>query len=337
MYPNVFIAEDFFENYDTEYKKIPQLNLYSENLEGNNKINSLSRIRDLLLASNIYSDISNSSLLNYNVKQFGTYNNLKDLVFHRIIKDSSFTNGRKLIIRQQKSDCNKSGFCYFTNQDTSDCINESQQNGKIVLGKDFLKTPFYLENTFASESTNETIYQIEKSKHPCTGLVIIDKYLFNDARNQSPKIPNLISFLNELIPKELIKPFEVDIIIQNDSNNQLFNSKFNQILEAFPNRLSLHIYAPYNIDQEHDRYLITNYSTYSVGVPFDRNTNVSCNFYPSNNSTDAIKMSYKLWREKVHLAFVVIKNTPESMGLIQTIWKSDDLVHTIFDGVEKGE
>jgi hypothetical protein len=48
-------------------------------------------------------------------------------------------------------------------------------------------------------------------------------------------------------------------------------------------------------------------------------------------------MSYKLWREKVHLAFDAIKNTPESIGFIQTIWKSDDLVHTIFDGVEKGD
>lgn len=336
MYPNIFVSEGFFENIDIESKKIPQLNIYSNDSEVENKFKSIQRIRDLLLVSNIYSDITDKSLVKYHAKQFGTYNNLKDLIFHRVIKDSNFTNGRKLFIRQQKSDCDKSGFCYFTNQDTSECINESQQNGKIVLGKDFLKTPFYLEHTFASESTNDKIFQIEKSKHPCTGIIIIDKYLFNDAKNHSKKIPNLISFLNELIPKELINPFEIDIITQNDSKNQLFNSKFNQILEAFPNKLSLHIYAPISLNQVTDRYLITNYSILSIGHPFDRDTNVSCNFFPSNNSTDAIKSSYKLWREKVHLAFDVIKNTPESMGFIQTIWKSDNLVHTIFDALEKG-
>jgi hypothetical protein len=333
MYPNIFVSEGFFENFDNEYKKIPQSNVYSVNLEDENKIKSISRIRDLLMASNIYSDISDKAVVKYHAKQFGTYNNLKDLIFHRIIKDSNFANGRKLVIRQQKSDCNKSGFCYFTNQDTSDCINESKQNGKIVLGKDFLKTPFYLENTFASESTDETIYQIEKSKHPCTGLVIIDRFLFQDDPGRSKKIPNLISFLNELITKELVNPFEVDIITQNDSKNQLFNSKFEEISKAFQNKLSLHIYAPSRLNQESDRYLITNYSIFSIGHPFDRDTNVSCGFYPSNESKDDIKASYKLWSEKVQLALDVIKNTPKSMGLIQTIWKSDDLVHTIFDGV----
>lgn len=331
MFPNVYVSEDFFENVDMEWAKIPQTSIYSTNVEDEDKRKSINRIKDLMLASNIYSDITDKSLVKYHTKQFGTYNNFKDLILNSAIKDSSYRNGRSLTIRSELKDYNQSGFCYFTNIDFIEWFKKSQEIGKIIVGKDFLNSSFYLNNTFASEVTDEKITQISKAKHPCSGLIIIDKYLFDDASSRLPKIPNLIAFLKELIPIEFDGKFQIDIITENKSNDRLFETKINQILESFSNNLSLSVYAPGAINQENDRYLITNYAVFSVGHPFDRNTNVSCNFYPSNNSINDIKNSYNIWKEKVSLALDIINKTPKSIGLYKAIWKSDEIKHSIFE------
>jgi hypothetical protein len=330
MFPNVFISEEFFNEFDLEWSNLPKLNIYDTNDDVENKTKSLNRIRDLMLASNIYSDITDKSLIKYHTKQFGTYNNFKDLILHKAIKESSYANTRSLVMRQNFNSCNKSGFCYFTNKSNSESLKETEKTGKIILGNDFLQTPFYLNHTFGSESTNQTIHQISKVKHPCTGLVIMDRYLFDDTSSQNiNKIANLISFLKELIPASLSKPFEIDIITENRSNNNLFEKRYNQIIEAFNGSISLHIYAPDKI--EHDRYLITNYAIFSVALPFVGDTSVSCNFFPSNTSIEAIKNSYKIWSDKLSLAYDFVKKTPRSIGLSKTIWKSDDTLHTIFN------
>ncbi len=331
MYPNIYVSEDFFDNVDIEWSKIPQTSIYSTNLEDEDKRKSLNRIKDLMLTSNIYSDITDKSLVKYHTKQFGTYNNFKDLILNTAIKDSSYKNGRNLNIRNELKDYNKNSFCFFTNYDYSECNEKSQEIGKIIVGRDFLNSSFYLNNTFATESTDEKIHQISKSKHPCKNLIIIDKYLFDDASSRLPKIPNLLLFLKELIPPKFKGKFQIDIITENKSNDRLFESKINQILEAFSNNLSLHVYAPGTINQENDRYLITNYAVFSVGHPFDRNTNVSCNFYPSNNSINDIKNSFHIWREKIELALDIINKTPKTIGLYKSIWKSDDIKHSIFE------
>jgi hypothetical protein len=329
MYPNVFVSEEFFDQFDLEWANLPNSNIYDTNEEGENKVKSLNRIRDLMLSSNIYSDITDKSLVKYHTKQYGTYNNFKDLILHKAIKESNYKNGRNLAIRQEVKNCNKSGFCYFTNNDYAGCIEESKKTGKIILGDNFLKDPFFLQHTFGAESTNQTIFQIEKVKHPCNGIIIMDRYLFDDTNSQKTnKITNLISFLKELIPPELNKPFEIDILTENMSNNKLFDKKYDEILEAFPGKVSLHIYAPKKI--EHDRYLITNYAIFSIALPFVGNTSVSCNFFPSNTSIEAIKNAHKIWRDKLSLALDIVKNTSDSIGLYKTIWKSDDIKHSIF-------
>ena len=330
MYPNVFVTEKFFDKFDSEWTNLSKSNIYDTNDVEENKAKSLNRIRDLMLTSNIYSDITDKSLIKYHTKQFGTYNNFKDLILHKAIKESNYKNGRSLAIRQEVKTCNKSGFCYFTNNEHSECLEETKKTGKIVLGNNFLQDPFFLHHTFGAESTNQTIFQIEKVKHPCNGIIIMDRYLFDDTNSQTTdKITNLITFLKELIPTELVNPFEIDILTENMSNNDLFDKKYKKILDAFHGKISLHIYAPKKI--EHDRYLITNYAIFSVALPFVGDTSVSCNFFPSNTSIEAIRNAHKIWSDKLSLASDIVNKTPRSIGLFKSIWKSDDTLHTIFN------
>lgn len=330
MYPNLFVSEEFFEKFDLELTNLSKSSIYDTNEVEENKAKSLNRIRDLMLTSNIYSDITDKSLVKYHTKQFGTYYNFKDLILHRAIKESNYKDGRKLVIRQEVKTCDKSGFCYFTNNNYYECLEETKKTGKIVLGNNFLQDPFFLQHTFGAESTNQTIFQIEKVKHPCNGIIIMDRYLFDDTNSQTTdKITNLITFLKELIPTELNNPFEIDILTENMSNNDLFDMKYKKILDAFFGKISLHIYAPKKI--EHDRYLITNYAIFSVALPFVGNTSVSCNFFPSNTSIEAIKNAHKIWSDKLSLAMDIVKNTRDSIGLYKSIWKSDNLEHSIYN------
>lgn len=330
MCPNIFVSKDFFDYFEIENSSISKQNIYTESNDVINKLKSLNRIRDLFLASNIYSDISTESAIKHFTLPNGVARNFKEFILHRKLKMSSenVSNG-KLYTKQKKENCNKSGFCYFTNNEENECNYQTKRSGKIVIGKNFLQTPFYLNHTFASENTNDKIFQVENLKYPCTGILIMDRYLFQDVDRKPPKIPNLISFLKYIISPELNVKFEIDIITEDIDNNNLYEKKYKSILNELGENISLHIYTTKKCD--HDRYLITNYSIFSIGLPFLGNTNVSCNFFPSNNSVEAIKNSYKIWHEKLINTTSLIKNIPFQIGEKKLVWKNDDIEHSIFN------
>lgn len=331
MYPNVFVTESFLNKFDVYHESLKQSSILDVDGTNEDKNQSLYRIRDLLLSSNIYTDLKVEELAKYHTMPEGSYQKMVDFIFHKIIKDVTYTeNSRKLISNKQQKDCKESNFCYFTNNNFEDCENQTKMSGKIILGNDFLNYPFFLKQTFAAELTNEQIIQVEKIKHPCSSLIIIDKYLFEDTPKRQPKIPNLIHFLKHLIPAGLSIPFELDIFIKNPENNAKVESKFNQILAAFPNKLSLHIYAPKTVNHR-DRCLITNYSVITIGHPFDDDqTSISCNFYPSNTNRQTIDAAYKTWLNNLTDANNLKNKTPEKYGYIKSIWPSDGKAHSIF-------
>jgi hypothetical protein len=174
MYPNVFVSEGFLDEFDNAYKQLSNESIYDVDSENENKKTSLQRIRDLLLSSNIYSDVTDKALIKYHTKQFGQYNNIKDLIFSSLIKENAFANCRKLVARKKQGDCLQSNFCYLTNNNFEECETQENSTGKIILGNDFLNKAFYLQQAFPIEPTDEKIHQIEKTKYPCSGLIIID-------------------------------------------------------------------------------------------------------------------------------------------------------------------
>ncbi len=339
-YPNLYISEIFLDSLD---KKLDEVRSHSLlDFDYSNKRKSLDRIIDLFFIGNIYSDIDEYTIDQFRNKSLNDYK-FKDILLKKIIEEDS--NKRIFEKGLKRNDCKLSNFCFFIDKNYEDCENLSQTEGKIVIGDDFLNSSFYLEQTFAGEDTDENIIQVDKIRHPCTSLVIIDRYLFSDDDRRPNKIPQFISFLKNIIPSELSKPFEVDIIIENKEKNII--NKYNQILKDFSNNISLHIYAVnkkyfFNYD-ESDRYLITNYSTIYIGHPWDRKTFISCNFYPSCDTKEKIKSSYATWIKKIIEAHNLIKTVPKngSFGNIKVVLKSDDekltlnIKHSIFESVKE--
>lgn len=331
MYPNTYVSNAFFEIFDECYKALGNSSIYEVDDSENSKRESLYRIKDLLLSSNITTDIKDSALRKYFSRENGTYNNLRDLILHQLIKGSAYANTPALSYNKGLEECDENNFCYFvdSNLQTSKSLPSKR---RIVLGDNFLETPFFLNHNFAVDQTDETVPQVEKIKHPCSSLIIIDRYLFQDTRTEQ-KTPNLIRFLKDLRPSEISTPFEVDIITEISDNDRRITSKYKQITEAIPENLSLHIYAVSNL-QEHDRYFITNYALITIGLPFVGNSNISCSFYPSNKGKDGVISAYRNWLNKIKYAKKIVETTRSSIGLLKTIWKSDEIQHSIFNIVE---
>ena len=331
-YPNLFVSEIFFDSLD---KKMDEVSSYSLlDIDNYSKRKSFDRIRELFLSGNIYTDIKKETIAKYRNNLNGTIIDNKHLILKSIWKAKANAHTRELVLEKNIEDCKLSNFCFFIDKNHEDCENLSQIEGKIIVGHDFLNSPFYLEQTFAGELTDKNINQVNKIKHPCGSMLIIDQYLFDQN-----KIPDLINFLEKIISPKLSKPFELDILIGTDEYNEVdIKNKYDKILNAFSNKISLHIVNDKSAfvnkkekGKESDRYFVTNYSTISIGHPFDRKTNISCNFYPSNNSIEGIISSYSIWKEKIIFAKKRIESAPEKSGKYYVKWKSDDIKHSIFE------
>ncbi len=326
MYPNIFISNKFwglFEEYRNEISNYP---FDDNNIELEQKRVSFFRIRSLILSSNIYTD-EDITLEDYCEKN-GVYENFKKLVFSLLIDSNLIATSKKIKPNTNITNCKNPDFCYFTNNSFEFCDSYSKKYGVIYLGANFLNVPFYLKNSFPLELTTEKIHQVEKIKHPCNSLIILDSFLFNGAG----KVTNLINFVEKMMPVQLSNKFQIDIIIQNPYDNQKIQKAYDKILHALKDKISLHIYLSNNLkDIESDRYILTNYAIINIGHPFDRNTNVSCSFYPSQSNIEDVSTSYKDIQQKRTIIKNVISKIEPIFRDNKTIWKSDDIKHSMIE------
>jgi hypothetical protein len=328
MYPNIFIEKKFWQILDQEALKIKQSSPFEFDKENKNRKNSFERILSLIRSSNIY---TNENLLEIDLKQITSKeDNAKSLIIKEIIKSDVYENSRKLTLEKNITDFKKEpDFCFFCADEISSCEKEANENGHIHVGRGFLENDFFPYNSFPVEHTQKDLSRLNKIFHPCNSLVIIDPYLFTSFEK---KKNYLFNFLRRIIPKSLNRPFELDIVIKNQDKYHEVNIAKNKILSEFDN-LSLHIYHTKELnDSESDRYLITNYALISVGHPFDRDSNISSNFFPSNNDENLVIQSYKTRIKKLEFIKKIITKTPKEISPgFPCIIMNDTLNHRIFN------
>lgn len=333
MYPKVFISNSFLDEFGKAEKSIPKTSLYAVDSELELKNQSLRRIRDLFLSSHLYSDIGVEELEKLQTLEFGVATNIKELIFHSIIKErSNSTSKRSVEIKCKRGQLKEGNVSFFLGESRDACRDFSEKEGRVCLGLDFIESPFFLDHSFPPIITDATLYQIKELKHPCSSLLIIDKYLFKDKKGNPPKIPNLINVIEYLIPENLEGKFEIDIISENQNySNYTIDSKVKQLTDYFGDKISLHVYVPGIISEESDRFFITNYMVIVIPHPLDRNTTLSSSLFLSQEKPERIIEGYGLMKSKVHLGHNIIKKTPKTFGTIKSMWKTDDLKHSIFN------
>jgi hypothetical protein len=350
MFPNVYIEDDFTKEFDLYIESLPATTFYSTQ-GSREKLESLRRIHDYIMSSNVYSDFSKEDVENYWTSDEGVAKSFKEQIIRSTFKSDAYSGlDRKLSVNRNKEKEALPNFSFFTGNSFEDSTIKSRELGGIFLGKKFNEIPFFLNHSFSSVSTGSSLSQIKELGHPCSGLVIIDKHLFKDTKNLESKIPNLINVIDWLLPKGLSEKFEICIISENTESKlgSSISSRFEEIKSYFDNKISLQVYAPiklYEIEAS-DRFLLSNYSLISIPHPFDRPTTISCNFYPSHPedfSTDqpgklgSMKVinGFRTWRSKLEVAKVVMYRTPSKIGTVQCSWKSDELLHKIFSNLNE--
>jgi hypothetical protein len=332
MYPKIFVENDFFEEFEIALKSLPEENTYLRNPDLRNKHLSKNRVIDLFNSSEISTDITLSEAKKYSHLNTGKPSSLKEAVLHGLLKSSMYS------LENRKLNCNKSADevsglsnSYFLGFEKNHCEDLASEKGRMYFGKDFFETPFFLNFSRPSELTDDTLYQTMGLKHPCSNLIIIDKYLFEDHTKDKVKITNLIQVIESFIPKNLNQKFEIDILSENkECKNSLIKSRIEKIENHFGDRISLHVYTPMLL-KESDRYFITNYMVVAVPHPLDRETTISSNFFLSHETSDGIIAGYKLWSKKIGDAISIIQNCKETVGMAQCVWKEKDSKHSIFE------
>src|SRR5690606_21327083 len=131
----------------------------------------------------------------------------------------------------------------------------------------------------SSESTDEALYQIENLTHPCSNMLILDKYLFKDSKNMSKKLPNIIKDIAYFVLRNGPNKLQVDLITESTESkySSMISTRFKEIIEYFDEKISLHVYAPHKVSEieASDRFILTNYALISIPHPFDRVSTIS--------------------------------------------------------------
>lgn len=327
IYPNIYIEKKFWQILEEESSKIKSSSPFDFDRDERIRKHSFERILALIRGSNIYTD---EILNDIDIRQITTLNdNAKSFIIKEIIKSDSIECSRKLHFGKKITEfAAETDICFFSSDEFTDCEKKTNEDGKIRIGKEFLQREFFINNTFPVEPTDKDLSKLDKIFHPCNSLVIIDPYLFT---NFEKKKTYLFNFLKKIIGNTLKKPFELDIIVK---NNDRYNDviKGNNLLLAEFNEISLHIYFSKALnDSESDRYLITNYALISIGHPFDRESNISSNFFPSNQDENLVVQAYNARIKKLELINKIIEKTPKKFLENQCIFKNDNNKHEIFN------
>ncbi|MCS5488881.1 hypothetical protein [Algoriphagus limi] len=299
-FPQVYFTSQFLEEFNKQVLRSRHSDLH--NLEDNAETNheSLKRIRNLLLASDCYTDITLDELNQFRHLDGELAQTFKEILLRKLIRNSTLADKPNLFPNEMGHNFDKVNCSYFLNQSSKHCNEFSDKYGKIVLGKSFLEKPFYLEKSFSVESTTKDIPQADRIQHPCSSLIILDPYLLQNKDSTGPKIKKLIEFLKVFIPKRLKGTFEIDIVTFNPEEKYI-RALTQRICQEIKVTVSLHIYfPPGDIFKESDRYFITDYSITVIGHPLDRESYISNNFIPSNPTIHGIHKGMELWFNKIN-------------------------------------
>lgn len=189
---------------------------------------------------------------------------------------------------------------------------------------------FYENCTIADLKLKGDINELKEIVPPANAMIINDNYLFEDP----VKLPYLIDFI-KLYKAELSEiKFQVSIFSYS-SNAPQVTKAFQQIQEIDPN-IQVEIILTTNKTEKRDRQIYTNYATMNFGHPFEeKETHFSQNFLGVENDVSRIKINYANFISHLKMYKQKIDGTPETFGITQMKWKSEEFTNRLFEIIPK--
>ena len=163
----------------------------------------------------------------------------------------------------------------FFLSDNERCEQLQNNYGWLFISNDdlFKKADIlFSEDSFRKIDNNNDWSILQKFKHPCNFILLIDKYLF---KKKVDTTNNLKSIFDALLPEKINKKFSIEIRTTKSSEDdwkdksvEELENTIKEIIESVRSNICVNISIKFIQNSEHDRHLITNYYWFFCGYGF---------------------------------------------------------------------
>lgn len=307
MSPSVFVDIGFFKVLD---EFIDNSGDFEISKRGENR----NQLIDILNESDIYADISTKDVLKLHKKgSSATYSaeNWQEFVFLRALRKN-----RLSILKRDLSIPQRVHLLGCDAQEINEIVD---QNNIFCEGIDYTYEHPISPISIASIDIDKEMNGIDKIKHRCRNVVLIEPYIFaplGSKEKNVPKIPNFAKLLKELFLDNSSAVCHLSILYHRDSViHSLVQGKIDEIKNEM-NNVNLEVTAfghAANLFQG-NRHLITDYSIMDLQHPFDRDdSSISANFLYDRD----IRESFQRVKKILDIGKGAFSSAPASFGLQQ--------------------
>ncbi len=312
-----YISQDYFS-------KIEELLISAKEDILTGKATNLTALFQLLSALPLNINLNDLDIKKFAKSLMGNkaYTSFKDLIILNALKNQQLKS-----YKSEPFDIQNLSAFYFLNINNG--LEIAQSYGIACKGLDFNGEEFYDNCTITDEPIADTWEPVVKSVPPVNAMLIIDKYIFDNPFDK--KIQSLIQFI-KLYKGNLQIPFHLTILFSLNQGNQNLTDKAFLLLSEIGN-IKVQLYADHNLPSS-DRLIFTNYTSGSIGHPFDgRETRFSQNYLGRENSIERIRNNYRNYRKDLIKWNSIVKNIPDSFGVTKSKWETSSFTNRIFEPI----
>jgi hypothetical protein len=317
----VYINDHFFEQLQLIYEEGVS-DLFSS------KAGSIKAVVELLSSLPLHIDLDEEILLKYlNENDIGqSFTSIRKLILKVAVRNQHLNQWQNFT--EIPTDLNS--YYFLSNHDGEDL---TRKKGIVAKDVEYDGNSFYDYLTVADLEIEKDLSVLEDLIPPCNAMLIIDRYLFGPPFER--KLKGLTEFIT-LFKSDLQIPFHLSILIASEDRNGRITTIKNDIDKAFQKLSSIpNIELELLVDNkisEHDRLIMTNYTSINIGKPFDgTKTKFNQKFLGRSNGNQSITDNYRDHRSKLREWQNFINLVPQQMGLQKTRWQTSKFKNRIFE------
>ena len=292
---------------------------------------SIKAVVELLSSLPLHIDLGDEVLLKYlkgnDIGQ--SFTSIRNLILKLAVRNQHLKQWQDFT--EIPTDLNS--YYFLSNHDGEDL---TKTKGIVAKDAKYDGSGFYETLTVADLQIEKDLSVLADSVPPCNAMVIIDKYLFGPPFER--KLKGLTEFIS-LFKRDLQIPFHLSILFASeDKNGRIIAIKSNidkafEKLSGLPN-VELELLVDNKI-AEHDRLIMTNYTSINIGKPFDgTKTKFNQKFLGRSNGNQSIIDNYRDHKSKLLEWQRFINLIPPQMGLQKTRWQTSKFKNRIFEILE---
>ena len=310
MRPRIYLSEKFLDRIsEIEYNTRKQTD-YDDMLRQEKIIATISTLRKLFVASEIYSTIKNEEIIQVYENYIGgkEIKNFREYIISQWVKNNTSFKSDLFIVKENEilDNINRENECFtlplpflFTDYSEDICDKISKKYGFIVKGKNYKFDDFFDKSTTIGLAKAD-MDELKQCVHPTNYILISDPYLLQDKKNKEAKMPNLLKAIKLFLTQDSVRPIEIRIIANNPKDNKTFKNKCEFLVQGLGEfKVDLLIVTPKLIN-EADRWFITSYSFMISGHPYDRLTGFAFKFMGKEEDSNRIIDNYRIYSDKLN-------------------------------------